>query len=60
MTRLCIASLILGALAAAYPERLRVGTERLLRSFPSVQRRCVRFIDRLLLDLEGRYPLLAR
>ena len=60
MTRLFIASLILGILAAVYPERLRGRIERWLRSFPSLQKRCVRFIDRLLSDLDRRYPALAR
>ena len=60
MTRLLIASLIPGTLAAAYSERLRGWIERWLRSFPSLQERCVRFIDRLLSDLDRRYPVLAR
>ena len=60
MTRVFIASLILGILAAAYPERLRGWIEPWLRSFPSLQERCVRSIDRLLSDLDRRYPVLAR
>ena len=56
MTRVFIASLILGALAAVYPERLRGWIERWLRSFPSLRERCVRFIDSYLDDLERRYP----
>jgi|GEM_PF-5065475 len=60
MTRVFIASLILGTLAAVYPERLRGWIERWLRSFPSLPERCVRSIDRLLSDLDRRYPVLAR
>jgi hypothetical protein len=60
MIRFLIASLILGILAAAYPERLRGWVERLLRSFPSLQKCCLRFIDRLLSDLDHRYPIGVR
>ena len=56
MTRVFIASLIPGTLAAAYPERLRGWIERWLRSFPSLQECCVRFIDRLLSDLRPSLP----
>jgi hypothetical protein len=60
MIRLLIASVILGILAAAYPERLRGWVERWLRSFPSLQQRCLRFIDRLRSDLDRRYPIGVR
>jgi hypothetical protein len=57
---IAIASFILGTLAAAYPEGLRSWVERWLRLFPSLQERCLQFIDRLLSDLDRRYPVSAR
>jgi hypothetical protein len=60
MTRILIASLVLGALVAACPGRLRGWVERWLRRFPSLAKRCLRFIDRLLLDVDVHYPVLAR
>ena len=45
MTRVFIASLILGTLAAAYPERLRGWIERWLRSFPLLYDRLLQFIE---------------
>ena len=60
MTRVFIASLILGTLAAAYPERLRGWIERWLRSFPLLYDRLLQFIDWLLSVLERCYPIGVR
>ncbi len=62
MTRLAaiIASIILASIAAAHPERLQGWAQRRLRSFPLLHDRLLQFIDRLLSDLERRYPIGAR
>ncbi len=54
---LLIGALVLDACAAACPDRLRDWVDRGLRSRPSLHGRCVRFLDRLLSDLDRRYPL---
>ncbi len=56
LTLLLFGSFVLGIVAANAPEKLRDWVGRWLRRFPAAQSFCVRFVDRLLAELEVRYP----
>ena len=59
LTLLVVGSLVLGALVACCPERLRRWVDQRLSRFPSLHSRVLQFIDRLLSELDGRYPALS-
>ncbi len=61
MTRLMIvlASLVIGYFAAVDPEGLRRWVDKELRRFSSLHDQSLQFIDRLLSDLDRRYPIIA-